>query len=238
MENKYIVYVHTNKTNGKRYVGITGMALKKRWKRGSEYKGSPHFYNSIQKYGWDGFTHYILDDGLTKEEACAMEQEYIAKYKTQDRRYGYNVTSGGEHCTHNEESRKKNSEARKQYYKEHPDAKEKFARINVGRHGSEIQKLAAKKTMTNLWADDSFKEKMSAIHRGANNCNYGGVPDETRKRMRESSAKARKCVCVETGVEYPSCTIAAERTGGNPSLIYQVCAGNRKTHQKRHWKFI
>lgn len=238
MENDYKVYVHTNNVNGKRYVGITKKSLKDRWRNGSSYKGSPHFYNSIKKYGWNGFTHYILADNLTREDACAMEQEYIAKYKTQDRLYGYNSTNGGENCIHNEESRRRNSMARKRYYDEHPEAKEEWATINVGRPTSVKQRHSAKATMDKLWADDSFRQKMHDRLVGENNPNYGGVSDKTRQKMREKSAKARPCMCMETGETYPSCTIAGEATGSNPSLIYQVCVGNRKTHNKKHWKFI
>lgn len=38
MEEKYIVYLHINKTNNKVYVGITSMAVNNRWREG---KGSP-----------------------------------------------------------------------------------------------------------------------------------------------------------------------------------------------------
>ena len=65
----YCVYMHVNKTNGKKYVGIT-LDLKRRWKgQGSEYKKSPYFYRAIQKYTWNGFDHLLLLNGLTKSMA-------------------------------------------------------------------------------------------------------------------------------------------------------------------------
>lgn len=36
MEEKYIVYLHINKTNNKVYVGITSMAVNNRWRVGSK----------------------------------------------------------------------------------------------------------------------------------------------------------------------------------------------------------
>ena len=33
----YCVYMHTNKTNGKVYVGLTSMELKERWRDGKGY---------------------------------------------------------------------------------------------------------------------------------------------------------------------------------------------------------
>lgn len=57
-------------------------------------------YNAIQKYGWKNVEHQILYENLTFQEACAKEQELIARFKTNCRRYGddygYNMTDGGE----------------------------------------------------------------------------------------------------------------------------------------------
>ena len=47
----FIVYMHVNKLDNKKYVGITCQDPKKRWKRGSCYKGSPHFYRAIKRDG-------------------------------------------------------------------------------------------------------------------------------------------------------------------------------------------
>lgn len=94
------LYVHINKENNKRYVGITSQKPEYRWNHGEAYKNNPHFYSAIKKYGWDdGFMHVILFDHLTEEEAKEAEIWYIAEWKTQDREYGYNVSAGGESCS-------------------------------------------------------------------------------------------------------------------------------------------
>lgn len=111
----YKVYVHTNLMNGKRYVGITSQKPEYRWNYGNAYKNNPHFWSAICKYGWDGFSHEILFDYLDKEQAEAKEIELIAKWNTQDRRFGYNVAAGGESNSGyvpTEEVRRKWSEAR------------------------------------------------------------------------------------------------------------------------------
>lgn len=96
-EKMFCVYVHTNKENGKRYVGITSkLKPEHRWNGGRGYSENPHFYAAIQKYGWDGFEHTVLKDGLSEKDACVMERDLIRKWCTQDVRYGYNMTSGGE----------------------------------------------------------------------------------------------------------------------------------------------
>lgn len=93
--NVWSVYVHTNKTNGKRYFGITSMKPRDRWRYGYGYGGCRYFHYAIEKYGWDGFDHEILATGLTQREAEFIEQFYIEVCKTRDRRYGYNIAPGG-----------------------------------------------------------------------------------------------------------------------------------------------
>ena len=95
--NNFIVYCYTNKANGKRYIGITSRTLSERARpNGTGYKSSTHFYNAIQKYGWDAFAPAILYEGLSKDAACLKEQELISQYNTRDSRFGYNICSGGE----------------------------------------------------------------------------------------------------------------------------------------------
>ena len=76
------VYVHTNLINGKQYVGQT-IYGEKRWEHGGiDYQGCTAFYEDIQKYGWDNFTHEILESGLNPDEADNMEQKYIRELNT------------------------------------------------------------------------------------------------------------------------------------------------------------
>lgn len=90
----YFVYKHTC-PNNKIYVGITSN-VKERWKSGACYLNNSYFQAAIQKYGWDNIKHEILFENLTKDEASQKEIELIAEYKSDDRRFGYNVRSGGE----------------------------------------------------------------------------------------------------------------------------------------------
>lgn len=83
--------------NDKKYVGLTKQNVKKRWANGRGYRVQSHFYNAILKYGWENIEHIVVAENLTKEEAGRLEQELIAKYKTCDRRCGYNKSLGGEY---------------------------------------------------------------------------------------------------------------------------------------------
>lgn len=111
--SEYCVYMHVNKANGKRYIGITSDNPLKRWANGKGYYRNKHFSDAINKYGWNNFEHVILYTDLTKDEACETEQYLIKYYQTQDKRMGYNLTSGGEHFVHSEESKQRMSERRK-----------------------------------------------------------------------------------------------------------------------------
>ncbi len=108
LEKRWCVYKHTNRVNGKCYIGITSQDVRVRWNRGWGYQGCPHFWRAIQKYGWDSFSHEILYDGLTKEEAELWEVNLIAEYRSADLRFGYNVSLGGKGTgKHSEETRAK-----------------------------------------------------------------------------------------------------------------------------------
>lgn len=94
MEN-YIIYKHTNKINGKVYIGQTKQKPEYRWNYGYGYKNCPLFYNAIKKYGWDNFQHTILFIGLNKKQANDIEKSLIEAYKANNDDYGYNLAEGG-----------------------------------------------------------------------------------------------------------------------------------------------
>lgn len=109
----FYVYVHTNKTNNKKYFGITSRLPQARWGNAGihylhkyengKYK-QPAFASAIIKYGWDGFYHEILFEGLSEKEAKQLEKDLISKHNTTHSDYGYNLTLGGDgHCVHRTE---------------------------------------------------------------------------------------------------------------------------------------
>lgn len=110
----YCVYCHTNKIDGKKYVGITGQKPEKRWGNGRNYSHNAYFDNAIKKYGWEEFSHEILFTGLSKKEAEDKEIELIAKWGLTNRDNGYNLSNGGEGAASlTDEIKKKISEAKK-----------------------------------------------------------------------------------------------------------------------------
>lgn len=93
MKNNYIIYKHTNKINGKVYIGQTKNAPNIRWQNGNGYK-KQEFYKDIQKFGWDNFEHEILEQNLSSIEADERECYWIKYYNSNNENLGYNKDSG------------------------------------------------------------------------------------------------------------------------------------------------
>lgn len=103
-ERFWCVYIHINKINTKKYIGIT-KNISSRWGyKGKGYKKyNPVFYRAIEKYGWDNFEHKVLFRNLTQQEAKEKEK-FLIKYYNSCIDFincnGYNMTLGGdEHST-------------------------------------------------------------------------------------------------------------------------------------------
>lgn len=115
---EFIVYMHENKINHKKYIGITCQKPTQRWRGGKGYKIGL-FKKAIDKYGWDNFNHIVLFERLSKDEACKKEIELIDKYKTMNNNYGYNLCEGGNLTLgyhHTEKSKEKMRNKRKGMY--------------------------------------------------------------------------------------------------------------------------
>ena len=90
-KDKFYVYEHMNKINGKIYIGITKLNPKKRWNKGKGYIENKDFYNDIVRYGWDNFEHNILIDNLDIRTAQEIESLLIYKLDTTNKEKGYNL---------------------------------------------------------------------------------------------------------------------------------------------------
>lgn len=99
-----LIYKATNTVNGKIYIGQTTRTLKKRMsehKHNAIYnkKKGNHFYSAIRKYGWDAFKWEVIEECNSVEEMEQAEKKWITHYKSNDREYGYNKSTGGEHSS-------------------------------------------------------------------------------------------------------------------------------------------
>lgn len=101
----FIIYKHTLTLKcehyGWSYIGQTCQRTYKRWQNGKGYLDGHQsvFEKAIRKYGWENFSHEILEDNIqTIEEANEREKYWIAYYHTyvhDPECAGYNLTQGG-----------------------------------------------------------------------------------------------------------------------------------------------
>ena len=232
MDN-YTVYMHIS-PSGKKYIGITGQSIERRWGNGSGYKNCISFYRAIEKYGWDNIEHIVLYSGLSKENAETKEIELIKKYNTTDSKYGYNIENGGSTIgKHSEKTKRKIGIANKgnvSQFKGIPRSEETKKKI------SDKNKIALK---GNIPWNKGIK--------GGASWNKGlELTAEHKKKLSEAKkgkASLRKKAILQYDkdnnfiAKYESLTIAGQTIGGDIRNISACCLGKKKTAYGYVWKY-
>lgn len=211
-QKKWCVYIHTNKINGKKYIGITSNSVEQRWGMdGNGYKGQM-FYNAILKYGWDGFTHEVVNSDIGEDEAKGLEIELISKYQANTREYGYNLTGGGDGLFNPSDDLRQQISARvsgsgnPMFGKTHTDKVKKklkyLAKQRVGKKAHRYNKTFTPEQKENISA--SLKGKFD----GDKNPFYGKKHNtETRRHLSK--------IAIEKNMVY----------GNNPNAKPVICDG-------------
>lgn len=224
----YCVYIHTNKINGKKYIGqtINGEDPNKRWKNGFGYEHQKYFYNAIQKYGWDNFDHEVVASNLTKEQADNIEKRLIKEFDTKNRDCGYNLTDGGDGATgvyYTEEMRHNISVAQKnRFSKSGKDGHPMYGK----KHSDEAKEkvsIALKKN----WSDENYRKHMSEVHMGK----MTGSKNPRARKVAQYTKEGEfirywDCIqdaCNELDIRQPH--------------ISRCCIGDRKTAYGFVWKY-
>lgn len=179
--NNYTVYMHIC-PNNKKYIGITCKKPKYRWGNGKGYKNNDHFYKAIQKYGWENIKHIILFEELTKEEAEQKEIEFIAKYNTTNREYGYNNENGGHYVGKvSKRSKSKISKSVKELWKNEEYRKKQTLKNPrmLGKHHSEETKQKMREKALGRKISPEQKEKLRQSHLGKK------ITDEQKEKQRQ-----------------------------------------------------
>ena len=161
---KFYVYVHVC-PNGKRYVGCTvKIKPEYRWGRnGNSYQYNKCFYFDILKYGWDNFQHEVFEVD-SKEEMYRKEIELISFYHSNDPRYGYNHSVGGEGgglgCIRSEETRKKLSESHKKRYAD-PEVRKHMSEAQKKVHSDPEVRRKQSEANRKKWLDAEYRRKQA-----------------------------------------------------------------------------
>ena len=265
-ERKYTVYMHTNKINNKAYVGITCQDVETRWQNGLGYLKKnkygeytqPAFARAIEKYGWDNFEHIVVFKDVSKECACNYEKQLILLFRTQDRDYGYNISSGGDDgCVGrivSKETRTRLSDAHKgkkcpnkgkSFSDEHkqnlctafehsPNRRDewrnKLSESHKGRIASEETKCRISDGHKGHQVSEETRVKISNARRGK------AMSKESAEKMGKAHRK-EAFVCIETGVVY-DCAYTIEVELGIKN-VKRACVrdSGRKTAGGLHWRF-
>ena len=237
-EKKYIVYKHTG-ANGKCYVGQTCQTPNNRFRHGSGYKGTPHFYAAIKKYGWDYFTHEVVADNLTKKEADWLEKYLIAYYHSDEKKHGYNISDGGASASGVKPSAK-HIQQLKDLLTGKPLSDEHRKKISEG--------LRAYRKQTGICAKQPTPKpykRTRALSEGKTSWNRNKhLSDEHKAHLKASTLNrkdmSKPVTCVETGLNYPSASEAARQLLVDASQIRLCCLGQRyyKTAGGYHWKYV
>ena len=236
---KYIVYKHTNNINGKVYIGITSTSLGKRsGKDGTNYRKNTLFYRAIEKYGWDAFSHEIIEDGMSLEDAAKAEVALISKYNSTNPQFGYNISSGGESghsgCRMTIDERTRRSEMMSgdnnpcfgKYGAEHP--------AFGCKHYAE-SKIAVSIALTGRNYSVETRKRMSDYHKALGD--WCGEKNPMSGKKYGAAPHARMVTCVETGEVFDSVKRAADYVGAFPTSITAVCSGRQQTCKGLHWKY-
>lgn len=211
----YIIYMLTNKENGKRYIGQHGTNNLE-----DGYMGTGVLIRKeIRKYGKKSFTKEILCFCKDRHDANNKEREYIERYGTYES--GYNLAKGGEGALgvrQSPKNRKASSERMKKFNREHPEYVQRFA--------ERARRAVGEK-------NPFFGRKLSREH----------IELLTRTRVAAitggNNPSAKRVICIETGEVFNTAKAGAQKMGNrdDPSQIIKVCRGRLRTAHGYHWAY-
>lgn len=253
--NNYTVYMHvlpktfSGKENNMIYIGITRVKPIQRWANGNGYVYNKRFFNAIKKYGWKNFNHIILDKDLSEQNAKEKEIELIAKFNSTDRRFGYNVSPGGDICS--KETAKKISLAQLgeknhmygKHFKFTEERKRKISESKIGSKNPMFGKSQSIETRMKRSASlmghpvsEETRKKIGDGHRGIKRS-----PESMQNAWNAVRGKPapnrRKILCVEPRIEFPSLHHAANHFGISPGNICRALKSGR-TSAGYHWEYL
>lgn len=254
------IYRIVNNINGKCYIGQS-IDIERRFRdhrnRSFTTKYETPVYKAFQKYGVDNFSFEIVEE-CPAEKLDEREMFYIAKYKSAEKKYGYNFTFGGKgyHGTNYTEQRDLWSQhiaEGKTGKKIGPPSKEALARRSAALKGIPRTEQWLKRMSESLKGREITPEaraKISATLKGSK------LSEETKEKLRTASTgrvqteearrkisqKVSKRICQldsdgNTIAVFDNARAATAETGINFTNISSCCNGSRKKAGGFGWKF-
>lgn len=156
------IYCITNIITNHKYIGQSKNIYRRFYEHKCACENIP-LKNAINKYGVDNFSFEIIraisESKISSVLLDSLESFYIKKYKTMDRNFGYNRTSGG--CsgkTLSEETKKLISDKHKGW---HP-TKEQLLRMSLVMRGKQKSEKW-KKYMSENWHKHHSRQSIESM---------------------------------------------------------------------------
>ena len=214
----WLIYCVLNKLNGKTYIGQH--KYKDNELLGNYFGSGKHLKCALKKYGKDNFKRLILKRNLrSNKEADYWEIAFIKAFRNH-KMAEYNIQGGGQSNSPERRYNKKISS----YWNSYCNYYESIYKHNRKRHHTDAVKLKIGKSVKyNRKNHPDWWKNLSVA-----------VAKMNKDRL------SKKCLCIETGIVYPSVAEASRHTSINKCIIANVCRGYRhyKTAGGYHWKYI
>lgn len=240
-----VIYLRTNKVNGKKYVGqaVDIEQRQRTWKSINHYAGKA-IYNARNKYGIDAFDFEILKE-CEDEELNQWEMYYIKELNTKVPN-GYNMTDGGEaswikgkHLS--EEHKRKIGDGNKDK-KRSEESKRKWSEAHKGKLLSEGHRSKISEALKGRKPSKKCILKSIDVHKGK------PLTEEIKKKISETkkgipNIKLAKPVLQidkktnEVISEFPSVSEVERQLGIPISNVSNCCNGKRKSTGGFKWQY-
>jgi len=230
------IYIIKNKTNGKIYIGQTTRSFTRRlWEYRSAYKynnfHNQYLANAFNKYGWDNFEISVIDNALTVEELNEKEINYINKYNSNNREFGYNLEAGGNNSLPSSETLEKMSISHQGVVQSDEWVEKRIAKAGTedakkyGKAKTEEEKLKLSLTSTKFWEgktrDEETRRKISETKK------KNGLSEKQKELscVRVCKVNSKTNEIVET---FESVSETARRENTSQATIIRRCSGETK----------
>ncbi len=235
-KSKSVVYCCLNLKTDKVYIGYTQNGVNTRrsshyWKSNWKNESNNYFHSTLKKHKREDFEWFVIWESNDLEELKTKEMFFIKELKSNDRIFGYNLTTGGEQSYFNDEVKKKISDKAKArnlsgennpfFGKKHSEeTKKNWSKIRKG----VCNNLGYKHS-------DEMKEKLSKIRKET--CKNPIVIENMRKAQ-----KSKKIICITTGEKFVSIAEGARKYKIHKNTLSGHLKGKTKTCAKMVFKYL
>lgn len=153
------LYKIRNVVNDKVYIGQSTQKTQQRLfehrsKLRSNVHENIHLQRAWNKYGEDAFEFVVIQETSCLRELNDLEEQYIARYKSLNRKFGYNIRGGGNNRFLSEDTKKKISQSKLGVSIHTAESRKKISDAQTGKiHSVESRRKRSKKLKGIVWSE-------------------------------------------------------------------------------------